>query len=339
MIFAILGFVYKVEKRTEIYDSSIVVEFQIDEGTASSEILRQLYEQNLIASRINARIYMLKYDKSLYAGTYELSQSMSDKEVIETLANMSEALDMSREFLITEGSTLDVVASDLAKFTVADDSAEEILQYWSDEEVLNEIIANYDFISDSILDDDILYPLEGYFFPATYKLSDEYTLPQITKIFLDTMDDTLENYQIDKYSYHQVLTLASIIERETLLDDDKPIASGVFYNRLQQGMKLQSDITVLYAMQEHKEQVLYEDLKYSSPYNTYLYKGLPPGPISTVSVASIEAAINPEKNDYLYFFADQKTGQLYFSKTIEEHEKISKEKAWDYSQSEKASEN
>lgn len=325
-------FVLKAKNRSETYTSTTQEVFTIESGETKDVILQNLYNEKLLDSRIYAQLDIRKNNYEFYAGDFGLSQSMTDNEVLSIISNPKSNIDTSREFLITEGATLYEIAADLAEFTVANDTQAEILAYWSDPKVLNQIIANYDFVTEDILNPNILYPLEGYFFPATYKLADDATLESITSVFLDTMELKLSeiDFSNSTLSTHQILTLASIVERETLLDEDKPIAAGVFFNRLEQDMPLQSDITVLYAKQEHKEQVLYEDLEFESPYNTYLNKGLPPGPISTVSSASIDAVANPDNNNYLYFFADQATGKLYFSETLEEHQAISSEYAWDF---------
>ncbi len=333
IVIGALGYlVYHGSQRAKLYTSETQEVFTIESGQGKETILNNLYEQNLLDSMFYSKLHIKRTGLAFYAGDFGLSQSMSDKEVLEIISSPTSNIDTSREFLITEGSTVDTIAQNLAEFTTYDDSPSEILDFWADPDTLDTIINNYDFVTDEILDDQILYPLEGYFFPATYKLSDDASIEDITKLFLDTMEAKLSEVDFSNtdFSYHQILTLASVVERETLHDEDKPKASEVFYNRIEQGMPLQSDITVLYAKQEHKEQVLYADLEYDSPYNTYLNKGLTPGPISTVSVASIDAAANPEENDYIYFFADQDTGELYFSSTLEEHEAISSEHAWDF---------
>lgn len=325
-------FIYKNHQRQITYTKETEDVFTIESGQGKSTILDNLYNQGLIDSKLFSKLYIKKNDLQLYAGDFGISQKMNDKEVLDIISSPASNIDTSRQFLITEGSTLFDIAENLAEFTLDDDSSQEILDYWASTDTINQVIANYDFATDSLLSEDILYPLEGYFFPATYKIDDDASLEQITKLFLDTMETNLSEVELANtdLDIHELLTLASIIERETLNDEDKPIASGVFYNRLDNDMPLQSDITVLYAMQEHKEQVLYEDLKYQSPYNTYLNSGLPPGPISTVSTASINAAANPEKSNYLYFFADQDSGKLYFSETLEEHEAIASEHAWEF---------
>ncbi len=328
---------YKIEKNIEYrkntYTSQLEEVFTIKSGESSKTIINNLYNANLIDSKISVIYIIKKNDIGLYAGDFGLSQSMSDKEVVEIISKPASNIDTSRQFLITEGSTLDTIANDLSKFTTFDDSAEQILDFWSDEETLSYVIENYEFISNEILNKDIIYPLEGYFYPATYNISDDATIEQITKLFLDTMEQNLQEYTITNsdYSVHELLTLASIVERETLLVEDKPIVASALYNRLDEGMPLQVDITILYGQQEHKERVLYEDLEYDSPYNTYMYEGLTPGPISTVSTSSIEAVLYPDDTDYIYFFADQNTGKLYFSNTIEEHEQIASDNAWEFS--------
>lgn len=325
-------FMFSASTRSKTYVDTTQVVFTIESGQGKNVILDNLYEENLLDSKEFAKLKIYKNNLEFYSGEFGLSESMNDDEVLSIISNPISNIDTSREFLITEGSTVYDIAGNLAEFTTVDDSREEILDYWSDPQVLEKLITNYDFISSDILNEDILYPLEGYFFPATYKLADDASLESITSLFLDTMSSKLAEIDLSStdLTTHQVLTLASIVERETLADSDKPIAAEVFFNRIEAGMPLQSDITVLYAKQEHKEQVLYEDLKFDSPYNTYVNDGLPPGPISTVSVSAIDSVANPDENNYLYFFADQDTGELYFSETLEEHQKISSENAWDF---------
>lgn len=325
-------FLYNATTRSKTYTDSTEVVFTIESGQGKNVIIDNLYEENLLDSKVFAKLKIYKSKLQFYSGQFGLTEAMNDDEVLSIISNPKSNIDTSREFLITEGSTVYDIAGNLAEFTTADDSRDEILGYWSDPQVLNQLINDYDFITSDILNEDILYPLEGYFFPATYKLADDATIESITKLFLDTMNTKLSEIDLSttNLSTHQVLTLASIVERETLADSDKPIAAEVFFNRIDAGMPLQSDITVLYAKQEHKEQVLYEDLEFDSPYNTYVNDGLPPGPISTVSVAAISSVANPDENNYLYFFADQNTGELYFSETLEEHQKISSENAWDF---------
>ena len=125
-------------------------------------------------------------------------------------------------------------------------------------------------------------------------------------------------------SVHELLTMASLIEEEATQQVDRAKISSVFYNRIETGMPLQTDPTVLYAHGEHKDRVYYKDLEVESPYNTYLHKGLPPGPIANAGTTSLEAAVNPEETDLLYFLATPE-GQVLFSRTLEEHNKLKNE--------------
>jgi len=120
-------------------------------------------------------------------------------------------------------------------------------------------------------------------------------------------------------SVHELLTMASLIEKEATEKADRNNISSVFYNRMETGMPLQTDPTVLYALGKHKDRTLLEDLKVESPYNTYIHKGLPPGPIANSGESSIEAALNPADTEYLYFLAEYGTGTVHYSKTLQEH--------------------
>ena len=122
----------------------------------------------------------------------------------------------------------------------------------------------------------------------------------------------------EEKSVHWLLTFASLLEREATAKTDRETIASVFYNRLDEGMPLQTDPTVLYALGEHKDRVLFSDLEVDDPYNTYVYTGLPPGPIANAGKSSIEAVVDPSITDYFYFLAD-KEGNNHFAKTYDEH--------------------
>ena len=126
---------------------------------------------------------------------------------------------------------------------------------------------------------------------------------------------------------HEFLALSSIVENESLFEKDRPKIAGVFINRLNEDMALQSDITVLYALQEKRVDVTYADLEVDSKYNTYKNTGLPVGPVCAVSASTMDDVLNYEKSDYLYFFATE-NGEVIYSKTLEEHEKVVEENIW-----------
>lgn len=192
------------------------------------------------------------------------------------------------------------------------------------EEFINSMMASYpELITEEVLDSNIRYPLEGYLFPATYAFYEEdVTLDDIVIPMIEKTNDVINEYQSliaeKEMTVHELLTFASLLEEEATEKTDRETIASVFYNRLEIGMPLQTDPTVLYALGGHKERVLYEDLEVQSPYNTYVNPGLPPGPIANAGVVSIEAALNPTDTDYLYFLAD-KEGNNHFAKSYDEH--------------------
>src|SRR5690606_13665180 len=144
----------------------------------------------------------------------------------------------------------------------------------------------------------------------------ETMLEQTDKVLAKYVGELEGNQYLD--STHKLLTMASLIEEEATEQTDREQISSVFYDRLDEGMPLQTDPTVLYALGEHKDRVLYEHLEVNSPYYTYQVKGLTPGPIANAGESSLEAALNPDETDYLYFLATP-TGEVLFSKTLDEH--------------------
>ena len=171
--------------------------------------------------------------------------------------------------------------------------------------------------------------LEGYLFPSTYRLPPGSGAETAIRTMLKaTLQQVYLPYQerIKQrgQSLHEVLTIASMIEKEAMHDADRPLIAAVIYNRLKKGMPLQIDATVLYGMGQWKSRVLYKDLQHPSPYNTYRRKGLPPGPIANPGLASIRAALNPAKADYLYYVA-QADGYHRFTRTYEEHQQAIRE--------------
>ena len=149
---------------------------------------------------------------------------------------------------------------------------------------------------------------KDYIYPETYFVTDkEPTIESITVMFLDKANEELSarKTKIDKcgMSVHELLSLASVVQNESLFEEDIPKIAGVFYNRLKKDMPLQSDITVLYALQEKRGNVTYADLEIDSPYNTYKYAGLPPAPINVPPKPCLEAVLNPDQHGYIYFCA------------------------------------
>jgi UPF0755 protein len=166
--------------------------------------------------------------------------------------------------------------------------------------------------------------LEGYLFPETYHFSKHTSEQKIVQAMLNTFKqritngDILDQIQKSDMSLHEVITLASLIEKETGMNDERKHISSVFHNRLRRNMRLQTDPTVIYAIEEFDGNIRKKDLNIDSPYNTYRYKGLPPGPIANPGIKSIVAALNPIRSNHLYFVS-RKDGSHHFSSNLREH--------------------
>ena len=303
----------------------------IPNGTGGSQIIEILDEEGFIKNKFCAKVHMkLGGYNSLQANSYVFTKSMSLPEILEAI-NTGDFNYLSKNAItIIEGSTVPMAAEAIAEkmpFT-----KEEILNKWADTAYLNTLIDEYWFLTDEILQSGIMFPLEGYIYPETYFVTDkEPTIESITAMFLDKANEelTARKTKIDKcgMSVHELLSLASVVQNESLFEEDIPKIAGVFYNRLKADMPLQSDITVLYAIQEKRVDVYFSDLEVDSPYNTYMYSGLPIGPVCGVAGYALDATLDYEKTDYLYFFATE-DGKVLYSKTLAEHEKTVNDNLW-----------
>ena len=308
---------------SSVSKDSFEVKITIPKESTYLSISNLLKENNLIRSESFYKIYIKIFKpNNLKAGIYTLNQNMNVKEIVDTL----EGNVKSEEITITipEGKHIEEVAEIIS--SKINMSKEDILLYWQNEEVLNSLIDKYWFLTDVIKKEGIRYSLEGYFFPDTYSILKESKIEDITYKMLDKIDEVLSKYKEEisnsKFNVHEILTLASIVEHEAILDSDRPMIAGVFINRLDKSMKLQSCATVGYAINEWKLSYDYKDLQTDSPYNTYFYEGLPIGPGNMPGELSIEAVLRPTKHDYYYFLAnvnDKDSKKTYYSKTYSEH--------------------
>ena len=256
------------------------------------------------------------------AGEYEMNPSMTIPQIINSLKTGKVMQKVVFKMTIPEGKQLDEIAGIIAEKT--NQNREEVFNKLNDRAFVDSLMTEYpDILTEEILDPRIKYPLEGYLFPATYSFYTENpTIDEIVAVMLDKTKSVLDEYrgqmEEKEMTVHQLLTMASLIEEEATEKVDRDHIASVFYNRIDSGMPLQTDPTVLYAKGEHKERVYYKDLEVDSPYNTYKNKGLTPGPIANAGTSSIEAALIPAETDFLYFFATPE-GEVLFSKTLAEH--------------------
>ena len=307
---------------------SEVIEFEIEKGSSVYKVGEVLEKEGIIRSNLAYKIYVkLHHINSYKAGIYKLDKSYSTKDIVSILTG---DYYKERGMYITfkEGKTIRGVAGVIAKNTNITEN--EFYEKLKDEEYIDSLINKYWFLTDDIKNKDIYYSLEGYLYPDTYVFNEEVKVETIIESMLNKSDKVYSKYRslIDKstYSAHEIFTLASVIEQEGKTKEDRKEIAGVFYNRLKNNISLGSDVTTYYAFKVEmgERSLTINEYNTINPYNTRPVSAggkLPVGPISNFSEDSLDAAINPNKTDNLYFVAD-KYGKVYFTKTMNEHEAL-----------------
>ncbi|MFC0522514.1 endolytic transglycosylase MltG [Pontibacillus salicampi] len=293
-------------------------------GSSVSQISNILEENNIIKDGRVFRYYIkFKNESGFQAGDYQFSSSMKMDELIASLKTGKVAQDPTFTVTIPEGKTVEQIAGLYAKKMSF--SKEEFLTKVNDQAYVEKLIEQYpSFLSDAILKPEVKTPLEGYLFAATYNYYEEKpSVDQVVRKMLQkskkVIGPKLDSIKEKDMSVHEAITMASLIENEAPEPDDRKLISGVFFNRLEEDMPLQTDPTVIYAVGREKKDELHKHMDVESPYNTYKVKGLPVGPISNFAENSLEAVINPKASDNLYFIAAP-DGEVYYSKSYKEHQ-------------------
>ena len=310
-----------VSKNTDIK------EFVVENGETYLSIAPKLKKNNLIKSEFFYKLYVkLMNPKNLEKGVYELNESMGVEGLITVFEKGSDTNSEVIDVTFIEGKNMRYIASVIANNT--NNTEEDVFNLLKDTKYIDSLINDYWFLTSEIKNENIYYALEGYLFPDTYQFkSKDVTVEEVFKTLLDQFGKKIEPYKKDiensEYTLHQILTLASIIEQEGVNNSDRFDVSGVFYNRLNSGWSLGSDVTTYYAIQvDMSERDLYKsELNDCNAYNTRhscMAGKLPISPVSNPSIESIEAAIKPNNHNYYYFVAD-KNKKTYFTKTNAEH--------------------
>lgn len=280
---------------------------EIAKGYSLKKIARLLNEQNLIKnySIFITSAYLRGISNKLKSGEYELSTDMTPLEIMEKLYKGEIVY---YKITIPEGYNIKNIANLLEKNELI--NKEKFISLTQDREFLSSL--GIKAIS-----------LEGYLFPDTYYFSKGMTEEEIINKMIESLNNLFteklqKRLQDLNFTIHKILTLASLIEKEAQIDSERKLVSAVFHNRLKSNMLLQSDPTVIYALEDFDGNLKKQDLSYDSPYNTYLYPGLPPTPIANPGTDSIMAALYPADVDYLYFVS-KNNGEHHFSSTFKEH--------------------
>ena len=321
--------------------STDYVQVEIPAGSGTKMIGQILEKKGLIRNATIFNYYSKFKNYSNYqSGYFNLQKSMSLDEIAKALqkeGTTSPTQPVLGKVLIKEGYTIEQIAKAIEvnanskKSSKTPYSASDFLKLMKDESFIKEMVEKYPkLLANLPSKDEAVYQLEGYLFPATYDYYKATSLKDLVDTMLQTMDTTLSNYYTTisekGMTVNQVLTLASLVEKEGQTDEDRRTIASVFYNRLNAGQALQSNIAVLYAMGKLGETITLSedaniDTSIDSPYNDYTHTGLMPGPVDSPGLSAIKAVLNPESTDYYYFVADVKTGKVYYANDYETHQK------------------
>ena len=323
-------------------EATKTIQVEIPEGSSTKEIANILFENDLIKNATVFNYYSkIKSYNNYQSGFYNLSQSMSVDDLAKALQESGTPTaqeEPAGKVLIVEGYTLTQIANSVTLNAKTDDktdktpfTSEEFLATVTNQEFIDRMVATYPnlFASLPAADSGVIYRLEGYLFPAVYDYYDDTTIEDLVEQMISTTDARLQPYYEaianKNLTVNEVLTLASLVEKEGSTDEDRRNIASVFFNRLNAEMPLQSNIAILYAQGKLGEKTTLAedtniDTSIESPYNIYWRAGLMPGPVNSPSLSAIEAVLNENATDYYYFVADVTTGTVYFANTIEEHD-------------------
>ena len=312
------------------------VVFTIESGDALDTIVENLKKEDLISNASVAKLYAkASHNTNFVAGTFELDNGMSVKDILSTIQDSTKLKKDSLVLKIPEGKWAKEIAAEISTLYDGKYSSEEILNQWNDGSYIQKLAKDYSFLNvDDLNNSNYKVKLEGYLFPDTYFLEKDDSIDDITRILLDRFDvmyqENKKTFEKSGLSIHQIISLASVVQFEASEPSDMATIAGVFYNRLDQSMKLQSSVTVCYALYDdfNDPQDCETNPEVDSPYNTYLHEGLPIGPILNPGEQAIRAVLHPKKTDYLFFAADiykKVDGKVHYSTTYEEHLQICEE--------------
>lgn len=284
----------------------------VEEHMTAAEVSEMLSDNGFIQNRLWFRCVskITGQEGQLKAGEYIMDSRMSLKEMLEKLTSgKSEAA----QLVIPEGYTVWQIAKAAAK--LGNITEDEFLEAARDSSLL------YPYMRGNR--GSVTFPTEGFLFPDTYFVARNASARDMVSMMLENFDrrlnaDMKQSIEDKNLSIYQFVTLASLVEKEAKYDEDRPMIASVFLNRLNIRMKLKSDASISYATGSHKAAYSVAETKYDSPYNTYVYEGLPPGPIGNPGMDSMEAVLQAPETSYLYFVADGE-GHNYFAMTYEDH--------------------
>ena len=310
-----------IKRPIKIKGSTVLVE--VEKGQGFYDVLEKMDKLGIVRNKLMIKVYLSINDKDikLSPGMYEVNKDISLDELIETFEGKNNKALV--KLTIPEGYTIEEIAETVEKNGIAS------------KEVFLESVKNYSNIPSFIpKKENLRYRLEGYLYPDTYYVNKEADCNEIITMMLERFKAVLNevksdnNISIDDDKIGDIITKASVIEKEARVDEDRKLISSVIDNRMNKNMKLQIDATVIYAINEKLDVVLYKHLRKDSPYNTYMYKGLPVGSICNPGKESITAALIPDDTDYLYYILKKDSSSHYFTDSYDDF--LSKKKEFGY---------
>lgn len=299
-----------ISKPLKSSDKTIFI--KVNEGDGFYDVLNRLDAEGKLSNKlfIKINLSMDKKNINLKQGTYEINSDVTLDEFIKEIQDDDNNVNMIK-VTIPEGYSIEQIAE------IIEDSG-----LCSENEFI-EAVKDYQLPDYIEVNDKRRYNLEGFLYPDTYLIEKGTSADNIINKMLERFNKAIHEIEketgveIKEKDIDKLITIASMIEKEACVDIDRPLISSVIYNRINKDMKLQLDATVLYALGEHVDVVLYKHLEVDSPYNTYKYPGLPVGPIASPGIKSIEAALLPADTDYLYYIL-QKDGSHYFTDSYDD---------------------
>ncbi len=306
-IYAVLSFT------TAPSDSSETIIIDVPPGSSFSSVAKNIFSKGLVRNELLFKVYAkaLGYTKSIHVGEYEMRRNMSPATILNVLAS---GKSITYSITVPEGYNIFEITQVIKKLWPQ--KAERFLKLTRDPQFASKKLG-YEVSS-----------LEGYLFPNTYNMTKYMKVEELIDLMLSQFEIAFsqipKNEIFKKFKRHEIVTLASVIEKETGAPEERPMISSVFHNRLNKGMRLQSDPTIIYGVWvqtgEYLKNIRKSHIKGPTPYNTYTVKALPHGPIANPGIEALRAVVQPDTTEFLYFVS-RNDGTHVFSKTYEEHNK------------------
>ena len=314
---------YQAELTNTKSEQGEEVVVEIPKDASAKEIAEILHDNGLIKYEraFVKRLQDSQYRGKLQSGTFKLHKGMNTLEMMEIMSKEDENSKVVKQLVIPEGYSVDMIAEKCQEEGIC--SKTDFINA-----VKSVTTTDFEYLADVPSGADVRYKLEGYLFPATYDITKNTTAIDLVRMMLNAFEAyytaEMKAQAMEKgLTSFDVLTMASMIEREAKLDEESPKIASVLYNRLNQEMLLQVDSTVLYGVTDGRydlEELSIDDLSFNSPYNTYVYAGLPAGPICNPGLACINAVLNPDETNYLYYhIIDEEKGEHIFTETLDDH--------------------